>query len=115
MENIILQKSYHFAVRSAKLSQHLQKTHSEYIISRQFLKAGTSIGANITEAQQAQSRADFLSKMNIALKEAGEAQYWLNILKDSNYLTLREFNSIYSDCTEIVRILSAIVKTTKNA
>ena len=114
MDNIILQKSYCFAVRSIKLSQYIQRKYSEYVLTKQFLKAGTSIGANVTEAQQAQSRADFLSKLNIALKEAGEAQYWLRLLKAGHYLTLQEFNSIHSDCVEIIKILSSIVKSTKN-
>ena len=113
MSNIILQKSYRFAVRSVKLSRYLQKKFAEYVLSRQLLKAGTSIGANVTEAQQAQSRADFLSKLNIALKEAVEMEYWLRLLRDGNYLTSKEFNSIYSDCAELIRILSSIVKTTK--
>ena len=86
----------------------------EFILSKQFLRAGTSIGANVSEAQQAQSRADFLSKLNIALKEATETKYWLRLLHATDYLNIVEYKSIYHDCVEIEKLLVSIVKTVKN-
>jgi len=85
----------------------------EYILTKQLLRSGTSIGANVVEAQQAQSRADFISKLSIALKEAVETDYWLRLLKEAGYLTETEFSSIYADCRELEKLLTAIVKTTR--
>lgn len=85
----------------------------EYILSRQLLRAGTSIGANVAEAEQAQSRADFISKQSIALKEAAETDYWIRLLHASDYLSDAEFSSIHSDCKEPEKMLTSIVKTTK--
>ena len=85
----------------------------EYVLSRQLLRSGTSIGANVAESQQAQSRADFLSKLEISLKEATETKYWLRLLKETDYLTEEQFSSIYADCVEIEKILVSIVKSTK--
>ena len=82
-------------------------------MSHQLLRAGTSIGANVAEAKHAQSRPDFLSKFNIALKEAAETDYWLRLLYETNYLTQKQFKSIYKDCDEIERILASIVRTVK--
>ena len=82
-------------------------------MSKQLLRSGTSVGANVAEAQQAQSRADFLSKINIALKEAAETEYWLRLLRATDYLEEKEFRSIYSDCEQVKKLLVAIVKTTK--
>ena len=113
MDNIIEQKSFQFAVRIVKLYKYLSERKKEYILSKQLLRSGTSIGANIAESQQAQSRADFLSKLEIALKEASETKYWLRLLKETDYLTLSEFDSIYPDCVEIEKILVSIVKATK--
>jgi four helix bundle protein len=83
----------------------------EYVLSKQLLRSGTSIGANITEAQQAQSKAGFRSKLNIALKETSETKYWLRLLAATDYLTEVEFDSIFSDCTEIGKILVVSVKS----
>ena len=102
-----------FAVRIVKLSKHLNTSKKEYVLSKQLLRAGTSIGANIAEAEQAQSRADFISKMNIALKEAVETNYWLRLLQATDYLSEAEFSSIYNDCRELEKMLTAIVKTSK--
>ena len=113
MKNVVLEKSFSFAARIVKLNQHLKAKKKEFCISRQLLRCGTSIGANITEAQQAQSRADFVSKLNIALKEAEETSYWLRLLHTTNYLTDTEFQSIFSDCQEIKFLLIAIVKSIK--
>ncbi len=83
-------------------------------MTRQLLRCGTSIGANVAESQHAQSRADFTSKLNIALKEAAEADYWLRLLYEADYLTEAEFRSVFADCKEIESLLAAIVKSTKN-
>ena len=86
-ENILLTKSYAFALRMVKLYQHLSQEKREFVLSRQTLRAGTSIGANIEEANQAESRADFIHKLSIAIKEAFETHYWLRLLKDSSFLS----------------------------
>lgn len=113
MESSVEQKSFAFAVRIVNLSRYLSHAKKETILSKQLLRSGTSIGANIAEAQQAQSRADFISKNNIALKEAAETDYWLRILKETKYLSDSQFLSIYQDCIEIKKMLVAIVKTSK--
>ena len=113
MGNTVEAKSFHFAVRIVKLSRHLRSTKKEYILSKQLLRSGTSIGANIAEAEQAQSRADFISKMSIALKEAAETSYWLRLLHAAGDLSEEEFSSICSDCRELEKLLTAIVKTAK--
>ena len=97
-----------------KLARYLQEEKKEYILSKQLIRSGTSIGANIVEAQQAQSRADFISKLSIALKEASETNYWLRLLNATEYLSESEFSSIIADCKEIERILTSIIKTTRN-
>ena len=113
MNNVVLEKSFHFAVRIVKLNRYLHDTKKEFVLSKQLLRCGTSIGANIAEAEQAQSKADFISKMNIALKEAVETNYWLRLLQATDFLSETEFMSIYSDCRELEKMLTAIVKTSK--
>lgn len=113
MEKTVEIKSFYFAVRIVKLCKHLRGTKKEYTLSKQVLRSGTSIGANIAEAQQAQSRADLISKLNIALKEAVETDYWLRLLQATEYLSEVEFSSIYSDCTELIKMLTAIIKSAK--
>lgn len=113
MEQTIERKSFLFAVRIVKLYKHLIAREKEYVLSKQLLRAGTSIGANVAEAEQAQSRADFISKMSIALKEAVETNYWLRLLQSTDYLSEAEFSSIHSDCRELEKILTAIIKTAK--
>ena len=113
MDNIIEEKSFRFAVRIVNLNKHLQTNKKEFVLSKQLLRSGTSIGANISEAQQAQSRADFLSKLEIALKEASETKYWLRLLYATEYLTADQFESMHQDCSEIEKILVSIVKSTK--
>ena len=102
MSNIIENRSFDFAVRVVKLYRLLTEEKKEYVLSKQFLKSGTSIGANIAEAQKAQSSADINAKMNIALKEANETDYWLRLLYKTEYLNKKEFNSIYNDSKEII-------------
>ena len=111
MDNVILHKSFEFAVRIVKLYKHLTREQKEYIMSKQLLKCGTSIGANVSEAQRGQSTADFAAKMNIALKEANETDYWLRLLYRTDYLTKREFDSLYKDNDELISILTAICRT----
>ena len=109
-ENTIVRKSFAFSVRIVNLQKYLSEQKKEYVISRQIYKSGTSIGANIAEAQRPQSTADFVSKMKIALKEASESQYWLQLLHETKYITDKEFDSIHGDLVEILKILSAICK-----
>lgn len=111
--NVISDKSKAFAVRIIKLYKYLTDKQSEYVLSKQLLRSGTSIGANIREAVQAQSKNDFVSKMNIALKEASESEYWLKLLFETDYLSKEQFDSIYSDCNELNKLLIAIVKSSK--
>ena len=112
-ENVIQTKSYTFAVRIVRLYQHLSAEKREYVLSKQVLRCGTSIGANVEEAIGGQSRADFISKLGIAYKEARETGYWLRLLKDTGYLTETEFKSIYADAEELCRIIGSIQKSTK--
>ena len=113
MNNNIYQKSFQFAVRIVKLCKYLQTEQKEYILSKQILRSGTSIGANVAEAQQAQSKPDFISKLNIALKEAAETDYWLRLLFETEYLSKSQFDSIIADCDEIESILVSIIKSSK--
>ena len=114
MENIIQVKSFQFALRIVKLCNYLHDKKREYIMAKQLLRCGTSIGANVAEAEHAQSRADFCSKLNIALKEAAETDYWLRLLHKADYLNETEFQSVYADCKEVESLLAAIVKSTKS-
>ncbi len=110
----IEEKSFNFAVRIVRLKDFLVNEKKEYDIARQLLRSGTSIGANVAEAQQAQSQADFLTKMNIALKEATETKFWLRLLNATDKLTENEIKSILNECVEIEKILYSIARTTKN-
>ena len=110
-DNVIVVKSKAFALRIIKLYQTLNQQH-EFILSKQLLRSGTSIGANVKEAIRGQSRADFYAKMNIALKEASESEYWLELLHASGYIpNTNAYQSIYTDCQEIISLLVAITKT----
>ena len=113
MKKVIQVKSFQFALRIVKLCNYLQNTKHEFIMAKQLLRCGTSIGANVAESEHAQSRADFCSKLNIALKEAAETDYWLRLLHEAGYLSSTEFQSVFTDCKEIESLLSAIVKTTR--
>ena len=112
-DNVILDKSKAFAVRIIYLYKYLFDEKKEYVLSKQILRSGTSVGANIREAQHAQSINDFLSKMSIALKEAYESEYWLELLTETGYISTTEFDSIIKDCNELNRLLISIIKTTK--
>ena len=113
MEVNIQEKSFRFAIRIVNLCKMLRNDRKEFILSKQLLRSGTSIGANIAEAQHAQSRPDFQSKLNIALKETSETIYWLRLLEATEYLSNLEFESIILDCIEIEKILTASVKKMK--
>ncbi len=113
MKNVIYDKSFAFSIRVVKLARYLQSEHKEFTLSKQILKSGTSIGANVAEAESAQSKADFISKMNIALKEATETVYWLRLLEATDYLSHREASSLLNDCIELEKILVSILKTMK--
>jgi len=112
-ENVVRDKSYAFAVRIVRLYQHLSVTRKEFVLSNQVLRCGTSIGANVEEAIGGQSRGDFVAKMSIAYKEARETCYWLRLLKDTDYLTQAEFDSIHADAEELCRLIASIQKSTK--
>ena len=112
-DNPIEQRSYKFALRIVKAYKFLSKQHNEFVLSRQMLRSGTSIGAMIREAKFAQSRADFVNKTSIALKEANETLYWIELLHDSDYIDDKTFESIHNEAHEITSILASIVKTTK--
>ena len=113
MNNVIENKSFDFAIRIVNLYKYLCKNKKEYVLSKQVLRSGTSIGANVSEAQQAQSKADFISKISIALKEATETNYWLKLLNATEYLSQSEINSILDDCIAIEKILTAILRSSK--
>ena len=114
-ENTVMNKSYAFALRVIKLYKYLVSEKKEYVLSKQLLRSGTSIGALIKEGEHAQSKADFLNKMNVALKEANETEYWIELLRDSEYLSITESISILDDTSELIRLLASIVKSTKNS
>lgn len=111
MANVIQEKSRNFAIKIINCYKYLVEEQHEYIMSRQLLRCGTSIGANTRESKNAQSRNDFLSKLCIALKEADETDYWLDLLHATNYIDNELFDSLERDCTEIIKILTSIIKT----
>ena len=112
-ESIISEKSYAFALRIIKAYKYLSVKEREFVLSKQLLRSGTSIGALVREAEYAQSTADFIHKLSIAIKEANETEYWLMLLKDSGYIKDDSFQSIVTDCRELLKILTSIIKTSK--
>ena len=114
-DNIILDKSFDFAIRVIKLYKHLSDDKKEYILSKQLIRSGTSIGANINEAQAGQSKRDFIAKMSIASKEARESKYWIDLLIKTDYLNINETHvrSSLNDIEEIVKLLTSIVKSSQ--
>jgi four helix bundle protein len=113
-DNVIKDKSYSFALDIIKLYKCLKDGKQEYLLSKQILRSGTSIGANVEEAVGAQTKKDFFSKMTIAYKEARETHYWLRLLKDSNYISENVSNDLLDKCLELIKIIGAIQKTIKN-
>ena len=112
-DNQVLTDSKALALRIIRLYNYLKEEKQVYVLSKQILRSGTSIGANIRESVNAQSRMDFINKLNIALKEANETEYWLELLHESDYLDDKQFESIYNDCGKIAATLTKIIKTTK--
>lgn len=113
-DNISVEKSFAFAVRIVNLYKHLAEKRKEYVLSKQLLRSGTSIGANIAEAQRGQSKADFIAKMSIALKEANETHYWLKLLYKTDYLNKSQYESMNTDVNELISLLTAICKTSNS-
>ena len=114
MDNEVEKKSKSFAIRIVRAYKYLTAEKNEYVLSKQLLRSGTSIGANVKEAIRGQSKPDFYSKLNIALKEARETEYWLEILYETEYIDKKLFDSIISDCREIIKLLISITKTQKS-
>jgi four helix bundle protein len=110
-ETALQRKSKAFAVRIIKMYQYLCEEKKEYVLSKQVLRSGTSIGANVREAKRAQSTADFYAKLFISLKEAEETEYWLELLVETDYIAKEMFDSIYADCEEIIKLLVSSTKT----
>lgn len=111
--NVLLEKSMLFSIKIVKMYRTLCDEKREYVLSKQVLRSGTSIGANAREAKRGQSKSDFLSKLSIALKEADETQYWLELLNKTDYINDELYDDLFSDCEELIRILTAITKTVK--
>ena len=114
-ENVIKDKSFVFALRIVKLYKYLVFEQKEFILSKQILKSGTSIGANVEEACSAQSKKEFVAKLNISLKEGKETHYWLRLLYNGGFIDKKMFDSIIADCEEIIAILTAILKSSNNS
>ena len=112
-DNVIVQKSYAFSLRCVKLYKYLCSRDGNYIIGKQLLRSGTSIGANVREALRAQTRPDFITKLNVALKEASETEYWIELLRDSDYISSSQAESMLADCVELLKLLTSIVKKSK--
>lgn len=113
-ENIVKTKSFLFSIRIVNLYKFLSKEKREFVISKQLLRSGTSIGALIRESEHAESTADFIHKLSIALKEANETEYWLDLLKETEYLSEKEYFSIQENIRELLKLLVSIIKATKN-
>ncbi len=113
-DSIVSQKSFDFALRIINLYKYLKENKKEFILSKQLLRSGTSIGANIQEALGGQSKKDFISKISVAYKESRETLYWINLLNKSGYLNQTQSCSLISDCEEIIKIITKILKTSKN-
>jgi len=113
--SVVYDKSYKFAIRVVNLCKYLRKEHNEYVLSKQILRSGTSIGALVSEGEFAQSKADFINKLSIALKEANETKYWINLLYDTDYITKQMYEDIQKDILEIISLLVKIIKTSKES
>jgi four helix bundle protein len=114
VENPLKIKSYAFALRVVNLYKYLAFESKDYVLSKQVLRSATSIGANVVEANRGQSKADFVNKLSIALKEADETEYWLNLLRDGEFITASQADSLLSDCLELQKILTSSIKTAKS-
>ena len=112
-ESILKEKSFKFAIRIVKLYKYMCEEKKEFVLSKQILRCGTSVGANVREAEHAESKADFIHKMAIAQKEINETIYWLELMKETNYISTQEFESINTDAVEIIKMTTASIKTAK--
>jgi four helix bundle protein len=112
--NVVMNKSFVFAVKIVNLVKSIQEQKKEYLITKQLIRSGTSIGANIREGNNAESKADFIHKLSIAQKECSETIYWLELLKETEYITDAQFTSTESDAVELIKLLTSILKTTKS-
>ena len=113
-QNVVVDKSFDFAVRMVNLYRFLSGEKKEYVLSKQVLRSGTAIGALVREAQQAESNADFVHKLSVALKEANETEYWLLLLTKTDYISTQQSTSILTDCQELLKLLTSIIKSAKN-
>src|SRR5262245_19711856 len=113
-DNLLSEKSHGFVLRMIKLHRYMIEEHKEYVLSKQVLRSGTSIGANIKESVYAQSKVDFVHKLSIAQKETSETHYWLTLLRDSEYIKNKHAESLLSDCDELMKLLTASIKTAKS-
>ena len=113
-QNAVVDKSFEFAVRIVNLHKFMLREHKGFVLSKQILRCGTSIGANVAEAQRGQSKADFAAKMSIALKEASETEYWLKLLRRTDYLSEEQYLSLSTDIRELISLLMAICRTANN-
>jgi len=111
--SILADKSYQFAIRIVKLNRYFAEEKKEYVLSKQLLRSGTAIGALISEAQYAQSTADFVNKLQVSLKEANESRYWLRLMKDCDYLTISQAESLIEDLEALIKMLTSSINTTK--
>lgn len=111
--NLIVEKSKAFAIRIIRMYQHVSAEKKELVLTKQVLRSGTSIGANIREATSAHSKADFIAKMQIALKEASETEYWIELLQETGYIAEKAGESLITDCKELLRMITAIIRTAK--
>lgn len=114
-DNVVIDKSMQFSIRIVRLYQYLCSESKEFVMSKQLLRCGTSIGANINEAQYAVSKGDFLNKMYISLKECAETLYWIKLLYQTDFLSKAQYDSIYTDCEELRSLLSSITKSTRDS
>ena len=114
MKNILKSKTYNFAIRIIKLTKFLQEDKKEFILSKQLIRSGTAIGALVAESEFAQSKLDFISKLHISLKEANETRYWIDLLKDTDYINEKMYNSIKPEIIEIISLLVSSIKTSKD-
>lgn len=112
--NVIKEKSFSFALRVVKCYKYLQTEQHEHVLSKQFLRSGTAVGALVRESEHAESKADFVHKLSIALKEANETEYWLDLLYQSKYIDKKSYDSIHNDCDELLKLLVSIIKTSKS-
>lgn len=112
-KSIVRDKSYVFAIRMVRLADYLREEKREFVLNKQLLRSGTAVGALVREAEYAQSTADFINKLHVALKEANETSYWLQLLKDTDYIEEKMYQSLYVDCDELIALLVSSIKTLK--